>query len=67
MPVGTLQSDFGFLLGSPAAVSAGDVLLLLSLGLHLGLVLPGAAFSTALEGDATHDDGIYVVASECHD
>lgn len=67
MPVGALQADFGFLLGSSTSVGTGDVLLFLGLGLHLAIVLPGAAFSAALEGYAAHDDGIYVVASKRHD
>ena len=66
MSVCPLAADVGFLFSCSAAVSAGDVLLLLGFGLDLSLILPRPAFRPASKGNAVHDDGIYVVASELH-
>ena len=63
MSVGALASDVCLLLGGSAAVSAGDVLFLLRLGLDFNFLLPCAAFCTATEGYASEDDGIDVVSS----
>ena len=65
VPVGALASDVGLHLGRTTAVSPGDILLLLGLGLHLGVFFSLFLLGASLEGDAaTHDDGIDVVSSE---
>ena len=66
MAIGPLTADVGLLLGRTAAMGAGDVLFLLGLGLHLGL-LTGIGFplGTTLEGYATSRDYcIYIVSTK---
>lgn len=58
MPVGALLAVFGFLLGRAAAVGAGNVFLLLGLGLHL--VLFRARTAAAPEGYAVDEDVLEV-------
>ena len=66
MTIGTLTTDVGLLLGRTATMSPSDVLLLLGLGLHLGLLTGiGFALRTTLEGDSTsRDDSIYIVSTK---
>ena len=66
MAIGTLATDVGLLLGRAATMGTGDVLFLLGLGLHLGL-LTGIGFplGTTLEGYATSRDYcIYIVSTK---
>ena len=66
MTIGTLATDVGLLLGRTATMGTSDVLLLLGLGLHLGLLTGiGFALWTTLEGDTTsRDDCIYIVSTK---
>ena len=66
MTIGTLATDIGLLFGRTATMGTSDVLLLLGLGLHLGLLTRiGFALRTTLEGDATsRDDCIYIVSTK---
>ena len=66
MTIGTLATDVGLLLGRTAAMGTSDVLLLLGLGLHLGLLTGiGFALWPSLEGDATSSDNcIYIVSTK---
>lgn len=63
MPVGTFAANLSLHFGRPATVCTGDVLFLLGLGFHSGLFLFRAAFVATSKGDATHNDGINVIAS----
>ena len=46
MPIGTLLTVFGLLLGRAATVGTSDILLFLGLGLYLVLLLTGATATT---------------------
>ena len=46
MPIGTLLTVFGFLLGRAATVGTSDILLFLGLGLDLVVLLTGTAATT---------------------
>ena len=62
LAVGALLAILGFLAGGAAAVCAGDVLLLLGLGLHLAFA-GVAALAAPAEVDAVLQDLLKVVVS----
>ena len=59
MPVGTLLAILGFLTRRAAAVSSGDILFLLGLGLHLAIVL--RLITSTSEADAMLEDILKIV------
>lgn len=66
MSICALAPDVCFHFCRTAAMSTSDVLFLLGFGLHFWLLvfLLVITLSTTTEGDATHDNGIDVVASK---
>ena len=55
MSIGAAAAYFGFHLRRAGAVSAGDLLFLLSLGLFLGFLFCGCTECRAAKGDAAHN------------
>ena len=67
MSIGAAAAYFGFHLRRAGAVSAGDILFLLGLGLHLAFLFSGCTEFRAAKGDAAHDGLRYFfVASFSH-
>lgn len=60
MPVGSLLTVLGFLLGRPRAVGTSNILFLLGFGLNLVVILLGA-FGCSFEVDAIDENAFYVV------
>ena len=62
MAISTSLADVGFLLCRTAAVSASNVLLLLSFGAHFPIGRCVFAFRSPAECDSVEDNVIYVIA-----